>query len=68
MDELALYGTDRNAWLAYVAPNMARQIASDSDEKVNRVWPSIPDDYKRAVWKLLPEEQRQRIRDLRDGK
>lgn len=67
-DELTLYETDRDGWLAYVAPNLARRIASDPDDKVNRDWPRIPDDYKAAVWKLLPEEQRQRIRELRSGK
>jgi hypothetical protein len=67
-DERTLYETDRTGWLAYVAPNMARQIATDPDDKVNRDWPRIPEDYKAAVWALLPEAQKQRIRMLRRGK
>lgn len=64
-DELALHNTDRGAWLAYVAPNMARKIATDTDEQVQRDWPRIPQDYKAAVWSLLPEAQRERVRALR---
>ena len=68
MDELTLHDTDRTTWIAYVAPKMASQIATDPDDKVNRDWPRIPDDYKAAVWALLPEPQRERIRKLRGGK
>jgi hypothetical protein len=67
-DERTLHDTDRAQWLAYVAPNMARKIATDTDEQVRDAWPRIPDDYKAAVWKQLDAAQRERIRKLRGTK
>ena len=66
-DELTLHKTDRDQWLAYVAPNMARKIATDTDEQIQANWPRIPQDYKAAVWQHLDETQRERVRKLRQG-
>lgn len=65
MDELALYQTDRNAWLEHVAPRMARRIAETSDEQIKRDWNGMVRDYQTAVWQHLDETQRARIRALR---
>jgi hypothetical protein len=67
MDEMALYAIDRTAWLAHVAPNMARRIESDPDAKVTGDWSRMPNDYRAAVWKHLDESQRSRIRALRNA-
>lgn len=64
-DELDLYNTNRDEWLRFVAPNLARKLATDTDEQVQRNWPTIPADYKAAVWEHLDATQRERIRRLR---
>ena len=66
-DERALYETDRVAWLTYVAPNMARKLAVEPDAKLGATWARIPRDYQTAVWPLLDEPRRQRIRKLRQN-
>ena len=68
IDELSLHETDRVAWLAYVAPNMARKLAVEPDATLGATWARIPRDYQTAVWPLLDEPQRQRIRKLRTRK
>jgi hypothetical protein len=69
-DDLALYETDRPAWLATVAPKQAARIADDTydDASLAYAWASMQRDYQTAVWALLPEAQKQRIRMLRRGK
>ena len=64
-DERALYETDRVAWLNYVAPSMARKLAVEPNATLGATWARIPRDYQTAVWPLLDETQRQRIRKLR---
>lgn len=70
MDELTQYENDRPGWLAAVAPKQAVRIADGTydDAALAYVWAGMERDYQTAVWKLLPEEQRQRIRTLRSGK
>jgi hypothetical protein len=48
-DERTLYETDRAGWLAFVAPNMARSLASVSTSTLGKVWFGIPRDYQGAV-------------------
>jgi hypothetical protein len=48
-DELTLYETDRKGWLAYVAPNMSRSLASVSASTLGKAWSGIPRDYQAAV-------------------
>jgi len=67
MDERSLYETDRDAWLAYVAPRMARRIAAASDEQIKRDWTRTPRDYQTVVWQHLDDTQRARIRKLRNA-
>jgi hypothetical protein len=64
-DELELYKTDREGWLAYVSPNMARKLATEPDATLGDTWARIPRDYQTAVWQHLDEPQRERIRALR---
>ncbi len=64
-DERSLYETDRNQWLAFVAPNMARRLATEPDATLGATWARIPRDYQTAVWQHLDEPQRARIRTLR---
>ena len=68
MDELALYQTNRPAWLAIAAPRVAARIETDTDDAINAYWPLMSDDFKAAVWALLPEAQRERIRKVRETK
>lgn len=65
MDEIALYVSDRDAWLAHVAPRMADRLASATDEQIKRDWNRMTRDYQTAVWQHLDEPQRARIRTLR---
>lgn len=67
IDELTLHDTDRAAWLAYVASNMARRLAETPDATLGVLWARIPRDYQTAVWPHLDEAQRQRIRKLRNN-
>lgn len=66
-DELALYQTDRSAWLEYAAPRMAGRIASATDEQIKGDWNRMPRDYQTAVWPHLDEAHRARIRKLRNA-
>jgi hypothetical protein len=66
-EELALHDNDRDGWLAYVAPNMARKLIGESDATLGATWARIPRDYQTAVWQHLDETQRARIRALRNA-
>jgi len=68
IEELALFNTNRPAWLAHVAPPLAERMPEMSDAQLNDTWERMPDDYRRAVWPHLDEGQRARIRTLRSGK
>lgn len=63
-DELTLHDTDREAWLGYVAPQMARRIATEPDGTLADTWSRIPRDYQKAVWQHLDETQRERVRRI----
>ena len=69
-DDLALYEHDRPKWLEIVAPKMAARIGDNTydDTALAYVWAAMPRDYQTAVWALLPEPQRERIRKVRSGK
>lgn len=66
-DELALYETNRSAWLEYAAPRMASRIASSTDEQIRVDWNRAPRDYQTAVWQHLDDTQRARIRKVRNA-
>jgi hypothetical protein len=68
MDERELYETDRPAWINQVSPRMAKIIADTPDTTLPGMWARMPRDYQTAVWALLPEAHKQRIRMLRSGK
>lgn len=64
-EERQLYETDRAAWIKYVAPKLAKQIETMTDEQINQTWSLTPADYKSAVWALLSGEQQARVRTIR---
>lgn len=66
MDELTLYQTDRQAWLARVAPTMPAVIDASTDDELARAWPMMGRDYQQAVWAHLDEAQRERVRRVRE--
>lgn len=66
--ERALFETNRPAWLAYVAPRMAtrlRAMTDVPDVTLSDAWGFLQRDYQRAVWVLLDEPTRTRIRNAR---
>lgn len=65
-DELAMYQTDRDGWIAYVCAHMAAQFPAKTDADVARAWAVMDRPYQAAVWKHLAEPQRERVRKLRD--
>jgi L-alanine-DL-glutamate epimerase-like enolase superfamily enzyme len=66
-EELALYQTDRPRWLTTVAPKQAARISDDTydDAVLAAVWAAMPRDYQVAVWQLLGDSARTRIKSLR---
>jgi hypothetical protein len=67
MNELEVYQTDRPNWLAIVAPKQAARISDDTydDAVLASVWAAMPRDYQVAVWQLLDESARTRVKSLR---
>lgn len=63
--ERALYDSDRPAWLREVAPRMAERLANVRDEVLGGAWSDLPRDYQRAVWLVLDEPTKDRIRAAR---
>lgn len=64
--ERVLHDTDRPAWLKYVAPRMAQRLREfDADASLADAWAFLQRDYQRAVWALLDEPMRARIRNAR---
>jgi len=66
--ERHLHDTDRPAWLAYVAPRMAvrlSEMADVPDATLADTWGFLSRDYQRAVWPLLDDAMRDRIRAAR---
>ena len=68
MNERELYETDRPAWINQAAPRTAQIFADTLDATLAGMWSRMPRDYQTAVWALLPEPQRERIRKLRGAK
>lgn len=64
--QLALYDTDRAAWLAYMAPRMAALLTAGSDQDAAIRWPLMGREYQRAVWARLDRQTRKRIRAIRE--
>lgn len=72
-DERALYETDRDGWLAYVAPSMARKLTDEPDATLADTWSRIPRDYQaavvphltddrlKAVWASIPREKQMEL-------
>ncbi len=67
-DERALYDLDREAWLQYVAQNMAAKFGDMPDAMLADTWDRMPRDYQMAVWEHLGETERARVRKVRGGK
>jgi len=67
MDETELYCTDRPAWIALVAPRMVARIAdpSSDDAMLAYAWTGMARDYQTAVWALLDEASKERIKRIR---
>jgi hypothetical protein len=63
--ELTPPSTESYAWVGYIARGMAHQLASEPSSTLGATWARIPRDYQTAVWKLLAEPQRERIRKVR---
>lgn len=66
-DELALYHDDRPAWIAMHAPCVAATLADPAadDDIIRLAWEVMRRDYKAAVWALLDEAGRERVRRVR---
>lgn len=64
-DEAKLHKTDREKWIAYVAPSMAISLSKMDDEAIARTWPTLGRDYQTAVWPLLSSEDQARVRKVR---
>jgi hypothetical protein len=65
MDELALYQTDRPAWLQQVAPRMARKLEAMNDNELANTWTTLARDYQRAVWGVMDQTTQSRVRKAR---
>lgn len=66
-DERGLYDTDHSAWVAYVAPGMARSLMLQDDDGINRVWSTMGRSYQTAVWALLSAADQERVTRARKG-
>lgn len=60
--EFALYQKDRPAWLAIVAPRMAKLLRERERAFIAEMWGSLARDYQRAVWLVADEVTREAIR------
>lgn len=69
-DELELYKTDRPKWLAIVAPKQAEHVTDNTydDAALAGAWAGMQRDYQSAVWALLDDAGRDRVRRVRAGK
>lgn len=64
-EELDLYESDRTKWLVWVAPRMAQRLTTWPDATLGDTWARIPRDYQMAVWALLDDATRERIKRIR---
>lgn len=63
--ERALYESDRATWLAQAAPRCAARLALCNDADLAEQWTFLSRDYQLAVWNLLDEAMRTRVRAVR---
>jgi hypothetical protein len=54
-DEIALYTSDRAAWLAYFAPRIAEILNESTNEELDEIWSRMKRDTQLAAWPLLNE-------------
>ena len=67
-DERNLHDTNRYSWIAYVAPSMAASLKKMDACGIGRTWPMMPRDYQKAVWCLLDEATRERVKSVRNDR
>lgn len=60
--ELAMYRSDRPAWIALVAPQMPDVIDANTNAELAPAWRAMGRDFQRATWDQLNNEQRTRLR------
>lgn len=65
-DDLTLYQTDRPAWIAKHAPNMAAILSQSTDAQLAESWERMPRDYQTATWQHLGDADRERVRMMRN--
>lgn len=66
-EEHVLYETNRVAWIKQAAPKLANGFDEMTDKAINHMWDVAGDQLKHAVWELLTEPQRNRVRSVRTG-
>jgi hypothetical protein len=65
IDELSLYRADHRAWRCRAAPRIAAVLAaSDDDTRLLESWSMLKAETKEAVWELLDNPLRTRIKKL----
>lgn len=64
-EEMALYRSDRSAWLTQAAPRLAARFYHCSDADMSQRWAFLSRDYQRAVWHALDDPQRTRLQRIR---
>lgn len=62
---LALYYSDRPAWLAAVAPRMPDVVDANVDAELAVSWSLMQRDFQAATWQQLNADQRARIKRVR---
>lgn len=67
-EERYWYGNYRYDWLRYVEHELHRQLVERDDAYVNRNWPLMSHEQKAAVWALMSEDERKRIRQIRSSR
>ena len=64
--ERALYDRDPAAWRAYAAPRLAARLATIKHD-LGLSWSLLTRDTQVAVWPLLDESTRSRVREAREA-
>jgi hypothetical protein len=64
-EEYALYESDYATWLVQAAPRCAVRLALCNDADLTEQWELLSRDYQLAVWNLLDEAMRTRVRAVR---
>jgi hypothetical protein len=60
--ERELYLRDFAAWLAHAAPGIAATLPRYEGDALARTWSLLSRSAQRAVWDLLDESERARVR------